>query len=72
MINFPYLDFTKQKPDAPIKIVDTSEDASASGFMFRKKSDSLVDAVNKALKEMIDDGTYTKISEKWFGDDVLK
>jgi L-cystine transport system substrate-binding protein len=67
-----YLDYTKQKPDAPIKIAATSEDASASGFMFRKNSDTLVDAVNKALKDMVDDGTYTKISEKWFGEDVLK
>lgn len=70
--NIAYLDYTKQKPDAPIKIVDESEDASKSGFMFRKNSDTLVDAVNKALKDMIEDGTYTKISEKWFGEDVLK
>jgi L-cystine transport system substrate-binding protein len=67
-----YLDFKKQKPDAPIKLVATSEDASASGFMFRKKSETLVDEVNKALKDIIDDGTYKKISEKWFGEDVLK
>ncbi|EKN62565.1 amino acid ABC transporter periplasmic protein [Neobacillus bataviensis LMG 21833] len=67
-----YLDYTKQKPDAPIKIVATAGDASTSGFMFRKKNDTLVDAVNKALKDMIDDGTYKKISEKWFGVDVLK
>jgi cystine transport system substrate-binding protein len=40
--------------------------------MFRKDSDSLVAEVNKALKEMIADGTYAKISEKWFGEDVLK
>ena len=66
------LDYTKQKPDAPIKIVDTSEEASVSGLMFRKNSDTLVDEVNKALTEMIEDGTYTKISEKWFGEDVLK
>lgn len=67
-----YLDYKKQKPDAPIKIVATSTDASQSGFMFRKNSDTLVDAVNKALQDMIDDGTYKKISEKWFGVDVLK
>jgi L-cystine transport system substrate-binding protein len=67
-----YLDFMKQKPDAPIKVVATSDDASVSGFMFRKGSDSLVDEVNKALTEMIEDGTYKKISEKWFGEDVLK
>ncbi len=67
-----YLDYKKQKPDAPVKIVATSEDASTSGFMFRKKSDSLVDAVNKALKEIVEDGTYQKISKKWFGENVLK
>ncbi|MEH7178953.1 amino acid ABC transporter substrate-binding protein [Neobacillus vireti] len=66
------LDYSKQKPDAPIKIVDTSEEASVSGLMFRKDSGTLVDEVNKALSEMIADGTYTKISEKWFGEDVLK
>ncbi|MGX6445373.1 amino acid ABC transporter substrate-binding protein [Neobacillus sp. K501] len=67
-----YLDFMKQKPDAPIKVVATSDDASVSGFMFRKNNDTLVKEVNKALTEMIEDGTYTKISEKWFGEDVLK
>jgi cystine transport system substrate-binding protein len=70
--NLSYLDYKKQKPDAPIKIVATADDASQSGFMFRKDSDELVDEVNKALKAIIDDGTYKKISEKWFGEDVLK
>jgi L-cystine transport system substrate-binding protein len=67
-----FLDYTKQRPDAPIKIAAVSEDASASGLMFRKGSDKLVAEVNKALTEMVEDGTYKKISEKWFGEDVLK
>lgn len=67
-----FLDYKKQKPDAPIQVVATADDASSSGLMFRKKSDTLVDEVNKALKEMVADGTYKKISEKWFGEDVLK
>jgi cystine transport system substrate-binding protein len=67
-----YLDYTKQRPEAPIKVAATSEDASASGLMFRKGSDKLVAEVNKALTEMVEDGTYKKISEKWFGEDVLK
>ena len=33
---------------------------------------SEVDAVNKALADMKSDGTYLKISEKWFGTDVSK
>ena len=67
-----FLDFKKQRPDAGVKIVATSEDASQSGMMFRKNNETLVEEVNKALKEIIDDGTYLKISEKWFGEDVLK
>ncbi|WP_026583936.1 amino acid ABC transporter substrate-binding protein [Bacillus sp. J33] len=69
--NLSFLDFKKQKPDAPVKIVAESEDASQSGLMFRKGSDTLVEEVNKALNDMIEDGTYLKISEKWFGEDVL-
>jgi L-cystine transport system substrate-binding protein len=64
------LDYQKQKPNAPIKIADEAEDAAESGLMFRKGSGKLVEEVNKALKEMQEDGTYKKISEKWFGEDV--
>ncbi|MFB6467484.1 amino acid ABC transporter substrate-binding protein [Cytobacillus sp. Hz8] len=70
--NLTYLDYKKKKPDAPIKEVAIHKDASQSGIMFRKGSDTLVAAVNDALADMIDDGTYLKISKKWFGEDVLK
>lgn len=66
------LDFKKHKPDAPIKVVAEAEDASQSGFMFRKGNTTLVEAVNKALNEIIEDGTYDKISNKWFGENVLE
>ncbi|MGD6872125.1 amino acid ABC transporter substrate-binding protein [Sutcliffiella horikoshii] len=65
------LDFQKNRPNAQIKIVDEAGDAAQSGMMFRKGSDELVDAVNKALAEIIEDGTYEEISEKWFGENVL-
>jgi L-cystine transport system substrate-binding protein len=70
--NLSFLDFKKQKPDAPVKIVATADDASQSGLMFRKGNETLVDEVNKALQGMIKDGTYLEISKKWFGEDVLK
>ncbi|TYR79037.1 transporter substrate-binding domain-containing protein [Priestia megaterium] len=65
-----FLDYKKQRPDAPVKIVDEADDAAASGLMFRKDSGKLVEEVNKALADMKEDGTYKKISEKWFGEDV--
>lgn len=69
--NLSFLDFKKQRPDAKVKIVATQDNASTSGLMFRKGNETLVDEVNKALTEMIEDGTYLQISEKWFGEDVL-
>jgi len=66
------LDFLKQRPDAPIQIADESDEASQSGLQFRKDSGAIVDEVNKALAEMIEDGTYEEISQKWFGENVLE
>ncbi|WP_433748590.1 amino acid ABC transporter substrate-binding protein [Falsibacillus pallidus] len=66
------LDYLNTQKDANIKIAAEAKDASASAFMFRKGNDKLVKEVNKALKDMKDDGTYLKISKKWFGEDVSK
>jgi L-cystine transport system substrate-binding protein len=32
----------------------------------------LADDVNRALKELKDDGTMDKLSQKWFGEDIVK
>lgn len=67
-----FLDLVKHNPNVPLKVVDTAPDAAKSGFMFRKGNQDLVNAVNKALDDMMKDGTYLKISQKWFGTDVSK
>ncbi|MBO1511696.1 amino acid ABC transporter substrate-binding protein [Metabacillus bambusae] len=67
-----YLDLKKQRPDLPIKTVYEEPEATSNAFLFRKGSDELVEAVNGALADMKEDGTYLKISEKWFGTDVSK
>ncbi|TDW02060.1 ABC transporter substrate-binding protein [Pseudobacillus badius] len=38
----------------------------------RKDDKELEDKLNKALAEMIEDGTYEKISDKWFGRNIYK
>ncbi|HEX7936878.1 MAG TPA: amino acid ABC transporter substrate-binding protein [Paraburkholderia sp.] len=68
-----FLDFKKHKPDAKVKIaaLDTSADSSdKSAVLIRKGSPDLVAAINKALADMKKDGTYLKISQKYFGKDV--
>ncbi|MBT1174751.1 transporter substrate-binding domain-containing protein [Bifidobacterium sp. LC6] len=63
------LDYLKQKPDADIKIAAKSEKTPAAYLPFRKGSDDLVKEVNKAIATLQKDGTLTKISEKYFGED---
>lgn len=41
------------------------------GIGFDKGNTELCEKVNKALKEMKEDGTTAKISEKWFGKDII-
>ena len=63
------LDYLKQKPDADIKIAAKSEKTPAAYLPFRKGSDDLVKEVNKGIVKLQKDGTLTKISEKYFGED---
>jgi len=67
-----FLDFKKQKPEAPLKIVDTYDQPDYQGVILRKGNPDLVAAVNKALADIKADGSYLKISQKYFGEDVSK
>ena len=67
-----FLDFKKHKPDAPVKIAAQEDNADYSGVIIRKQEPELLAAINKALDDMKTDGTYAKISDKYFGQDVSK
>lgn len=41
------------------------------GIAIRKEDTELLEAVNNALEEMMEDGTYQAISEKWFGRNMM-
>jgi len=70
--NLSFLDFKKQKPDAPVVVVATQGEAAASGIIVQKDNPDLVAAINKALGEMKADGTYEAISQRYFGADVSR
>ncbi|MDR4196581.1 transporter substrate-binding domain-containing protein, partial [Bacillus cereus] len=55
-----------------IKIVDTEKEASQIGFLYSKGRDKLVQEAEKALEDMKKDGTYDKITNKWFSENVYK
>ena len=61
-----YFDFKTQQPDADVKIVATEADADFSGVLLAKGKPELVEAINAALAEIKEDGTYEKIYQKWF------
>lgn len=67
-----FLDFKKKQPNAPVKIVATQDDAAYSGIIVRKGDPELVAAINQALTDIKADGTYQRISEKYFGQDVSR
>ncbi|ARP85699.1 amino acid ABC transporter substrate-binding protein [Bordetella genomosp. 9] len=70
--NLSFLDFKKHKPDAKVRAVasDKTAEFSESGVLVRKGNPDLVAAINKALADIKADGTYKKISEKYFGTDL--
>ena len=67
-------DYLNQQPDANIKIVATTEDASHVAIPIRKGDEtaSFEKAVNAAIEELKADGTLAGLSEKYFGSDVTK
>lgn len=50
-----------------VKVIQSEE----IGITVRKEDTELLGNLNKALEEIISDGTYDKISKKWFGENIL-
>jgi len=65
-----FLDFKKHRPDAKLKVAATDPSSDASGVIIRKGNPELLAAINHALAQIKADGTYQRISHKYFGEDV--
>ena len=59
-----------KKNKADFRIIDVGYPAVPIGVGLRKDDTALKEKLDKVLEEMHQDGTSTKISEKWFGMDV--
>ncbi|OAZ65907.1 L-cystine-binding protein TcyA [Bacillus siamensis] len=66
------LNYLKTSGNKNVKIAFEAGQPQQTYFAFRKGSGELVTHVNKALKDMKEDGTLSKIAKKWFGEDVSK
>ncbi|WP_042347082.1 transporter substrate-binding domain-containing protein [Bacillus massiliigorillae] len=55
-----------------IKDVDNVLKNENIAIAVNKDNPALLKAINKAIKSMVEDGTYEKISKKWFGVNLLE
>ena len=69
-----FYDYMAVHPDANIKVVALTDDASRVSIPVRKdeKSTSLLEAINQAIAELDEEGELSRISEKYFGKDITK
>ena len=67
-----YYDYMGEHPEAQLKIVDLTDEASLVVIPLRKggEADSLRQAINQALQEMRDSGELAALSQKYFGVDI--
>jgi polar amino acid transport system substrate-binding protein len=59
-----------EKRDADFVILDEAIASEEYGVGFYKGNTELRDKVQKALEDMVKDGTMATISTKWFGSDI--
>ena len=67
-----FYDYMNVHPDANLKVVALTDEASQVAMPIRKEADSasLLAAVNQAIDELRAEGELTRISEKYFGKDI--
>jgi len=71
--NLYFLEVKKERADLKIKAAEQLDTEDQVALPIVKGADgTVIEAINKALKEIKEDGTYGKLSEKWFGQDLSK
>lgn len=76
LMDKPMFEYYQKEFNFNVKGVDLNNDMAKelmeepnSYFLISKGNDKLLNDVNKALKEVFEDGTSKRINEKWFGTD---
>lgn len=64
--------YMNQKGVEKYKVLSEDLGADEFGIGIRKQDAELLEKLNKALSDMKADGSSAKISEKWFGADIVK
>lgn len=64
------LDYFKQQGNDGLKIILPASEKLASGFVFNQDNQDAIAKINQALSDMHQDGTFKRLGEQWFGEDV--
>lgn len=66
------LDYLKKHPDSglEIKLVAPASEKRGSGLILLKGNEEVVAKINDAMQQLHTDGTLTKLSEQFFGEDI--
>lgn len=69
-----FYDYFAEHPDANVKIVALTDDASHVSIPLRKgkETENLKAEIDKAIEELSADGTLSALSKKYFGSDISK
>ena len=72
--NLAVLDYLKKFPDSSleIKLKAPAEEMTGSGLVMLKGDDAALAKINEAMDELHKDGTLTRLSEQFFGEDISK
>jgi polar amino acid transport system substrate-binding protein len=64
--------YINQRGTEKYKVLEEDFGKEEYGIGARKQDKELLENINKALADMKKDGTSAKISEKWFGENIMK
>ncbi len=72
--NLAVLDYLKKFPDSAleIKLVAPASEQTGSGIVLIKGDEAVVAKLDEAMSALQADGTLTKLSQEFFGDDISK
>ena len=70
--NGPYIQYQAKINDKIDGMDIIDDDPILCGIAFNKDDSELCNKVNGVLKELVSDGTYAKLYQKWFGADPNK
>ncbi len=65
-----FYDYMRVHPDAPLKIVATTDNPSNVSIPVRKNEPEFLEAVNSAIDQLRESGELSEISIRYFGSDV--